>query len=153
MTDTEATPIELDLGGEKVDGLVLRPANAWAMLVFAHGAGADMRHSFMDKMSRALAGVGIATLRYQFPFAQRGGRRPDPRPVLVETAHAAIMLAETLAPDLPLLAGGKSMGGRMTSLAEAEEQSATVKGIVFFGFPLHASGKPGTSRAEHLILI
>ena len=149
----ETTPVRIDLDGEQVDGLFRRPPEPRALLVFAHGAGSDMRHAFMEAMSEALAGVGFATLRYQFPFAQRGSRRPDPRPVLLETVRAAVLHARRLAPDLPRLAGGKSMGGRMTSLAEAEEQTSRVRGIVFFGFPLHPAGRPGIARAEHLLLI
>lgn len=149
----ETTPVRIDLDGEQVDGLFVRPAEPRALLVFAHGAGSDMRHAFMQAMSEALAAVGFATLRYQFPFAQRGSRRPDPRPVLLETVRAAVLHARRLAPGLPLFAGGKSMGGRMTSLAEAEDQTRGIRGIVFFGFPLHPAGQPGMARAEHLVLI
>jgi predicted alpha/beta-hydrolase family hydrolase len=134
----------------EVSALLLRPAEARWLLVFAHGAGAGMRHRFMGAMSVALAEVGIATFRYQFPYMEAGGRRPDLRPTLIATVQAAIAAAQRAAPDLPLLAGGKSMGGRMTSLAAAEGPLAGVRGLVFFGFPLHAAGRPSSERAAHL---
>jgi predicted alpha/beta-hydrolase family hydrolase len=137
-------------GKGEVSALLLRPADARSLLVFAHGAGAGMRHRFMAAMSRALAEAGIATFRYQFPYMEGGGRRPDPRPVLLATVRAAVAAAQTAAPDLPLLAGGKSMGGRMTSLAAAEAPLADVRGLVFFGFPLHPAGRPSADRGAHL---
>jgi predicted alpha/beta-hydrolase family hydrolase len=119
------------------DVLLLRPAGAAALLVLAHGAGAGMRHPFMQAIAEALAGRGVATLRYQFPYMDAGGRRPDPQ-------------ARALAPDLPLFAGGKSFGGRMTSGAQAQAPLDGVRGLVFLGFPLHPAGRPGTARAAHL---
>jgi predicted alpha/beta-hydrolase family hydrolase len=137
----------------EVSALLLRPAGARRLLVFAHGAGAGMRHRFMVAMSRALAERGIATFRYQFPYMEAGGRRPDPRATLLATVRAATAGARAAAPDLPLLAGGKSMGGRMTSLAAAEAPLEGVRGVVFFGFPLHAAGRPSSERGAHLAAV
>ncbi len=109
-----------------------------------------MRHPFMEGTARELAMRGIASLRYQFPYTERMMRRPDPQPVLLATVRSAVAFAAGVSDSLPLLAGGKSMGGRMTSLAEAEEPLVGVRGIVFFGFPLHPSGASSTQRAEHL---
>ena len=133
-----------------VGGLLVRAENANSLLVFAHGAGAGMKHPFMEQMSRGLAANGIATFRYQFPYMERKSRRPDPKPILLATVRSALSRAQEELPDLPLLAGGKSMGGRMTSMAAAESPLAKVRGIVFFGFPLHPAGAPSTERAEHL---
>ena len=104
----------------------------------------------MQDMSACLAAAGIATLRYQFPYMEAGSGRPDARPILLATVRAAVEAARAAAPDLPLLAGGKSMGGRMTSLAAAEALLPGVHGLVFFGFPLHPAGRPSTERADHL---
>jgi len=133
----------------EVSALLVRPPDARFLYVFAHGAGAGMRHHFMEDAASLLAAQGIATLRYQFPYVEQGSRRIDPQPILLSTVRAAVAAAREAAPDLPLLAGGKSMGGRMTSLAASKEPLA-VKGIVFFGFPLHPAGAPATERAEHL---
>ena len=119
-------------------------------MVLGHGAGAGMRHHFMNDIAAALAARGIATFRYQFPYVEKGVYRPDPQPVLLATVRSAIEAANAAAGDLPLLAGGKSMGGRMTSLASAKEALDGVKGIAFFGFPLHPAGAPATERGEHL---
>ena len=137
-------------GKGEVSARLLRPAGARRLLVLAHGAGAGMRHRFMATMSERLADVGVATFRYQFPYMEAGSRRPDPRPTLLATVRAAVAAAAASAPDLPLLAGGKSMGGRMTSLAAAEAALPGVRGLVFFGFPLHPAGRPSSERAEHL---
>jgi len=131
-------------------GLWLRPRGARAVLAFAHGAGADMRHAFMQAAAERLAARGIATLRYQFPYTEQGRRAPDRAPALTATVRAAVAEARRRARGLPLFAGGKSMGGRMTSLAASQETLRGVSGIVFFGFPLHASGKPSGERGEHL---
>ena len=136
--------------GCHVAALLLRPAGARCLYVFAHGAGAGMRHRFMEAASARLAGHGIATLRYQFPYMEADGRRPDSRATLLATVRAAVRAAAEAAPDLPLLAGGKSMGGRMTSQAAAEAPLPGVRGLVFFGFPLHPAGRPSTERADHL---
>jgi len=133
--------------GALPDPLLLRPANARWLLVLAHGAGAGMRHPFMESIARALAAEGVATLRYEFPYMAARKKRPDSKPVLLSTVRAAV--AAAAAEGLPLLAGGKSMGGRMTTLA-ASEGGLAVQGIVLLGFPLHPAGKPSTERAEHL---
>jgi predicted alpha/beta-hydrolase family hydrolase len=150
MESVEATPLRLVAGEGEVSALLMRPEAARGLLVFGHGAGAGMRHRFMEAMSRHLAAVGMATLRYQFPYMEAGRRRPDARAILLATVRAAVEAARAAAPDLPLLAGGKSMGGRMTSLAAAAAPLAGVRGLVFFGFPLHPAGRPGTERADHL---
>ena len=133
-----------------VSGLLLKPADARALLVFAHGAGAGMRHRFMEDAAVKLADRAIATWRYQFPYTEKRIKRPDSEAVLIETVRAAVGAAKKYAGDLPLFAGGKSMGGRMTSLAAAKEPLAGVRGLVYFGFPLHAMGKPSADRGRHL---
>jgi uncharacterized protein len=139
----------LDVADEhRVSALLHRPHDAWALYVFAHGAGAGMEHSFMETMAKDLAGAGVATLRFQFPYAETGKHRPDPPVLLEATVRAAVMRATD--ENLPLYAGGKSMGGRMTSQAQAQEDLPNVRGLVFFGFPLHPPGRPGVSRASHL---
>jgi predicted alpha/beta-hydrolase family hydrolase len=130
--------------------LLSRPPDAWSLFVLAHGAGAGMRHRFLERIARALADRGVATLRFQFPYMESGGRRPDPPAVLEAAVRSAVTEARRLAPDLPILAGGKSLGGRMTSSAMAREPIEGVRGLVFLGFPLHPPGKPGVGRAEHL---
>ena len=134
----------------EVSALLLRPEKAHRLLVLAHGAGAGMKHPFLEKLSGELAGVGVATLRYQFPYMEQQRRVPDTPAVLTATVRAAVRAAAGAAPELPLLAGGKSLGGRMTSTAAAREPLEGVCGIVFFGFPLHPPNRPGTKRAEHL---
>jgi hypothetical protein len=136
--------------GCHVSALLLRPADAQCLYVFGHGAGAGMQHRFMEAASARLAGHGIASLRYQFPYMEAGSRRPDSRDTLLATVRAAVRMAADAVPDLPLLAGGKSMGGRMTSLAAAEAPLPGVRGLVFLGFPLHPAGRPSTERADHL---
>jgi len=138
------------------DALLLRPADARWLLVLAHGAGAGMHHPFMESLARELAAWRIATFRYLFPYMQQRRKRPDKPAVLTATVRAAIATASKTAPDLALLAGGKSLGGRMTSLALSEEPSRKaeslnrVRGLVFFGFPLHPARRPGIERANHL---
>jgi predicted alpha/beta-hydrolase family hydrolase len=152
MSNTAAKDI-LFVAGEKagpVSGLLMRPSDAQVCLVLAHGAGAGMRHRFMDAVSKKLAELGVATLRYQFPYMEKRVKRPDSTPVLTDTVRAAIAAAKKHAGDLRLFAGGKSMGGRMTSLAAAKEPLDGVRGLVFFGFPLHAAGTPGVERSNHL---
>jgi len=136
--------------GSRVSGLLLRPDSARVLYVLAHGAGAGMGHRFLETIARALAERGIGTLRYQFPYMERRASRPDPPAVAAATVRAAVAEAARVAPGLPLVAGGKSFGGRMTSTAQAEEPLPGVRGLVFFGFPLHPPGRPGDSRAEHL---
>jgi predicted alpha/beta-hydrolase family hydrolase len=140
-----ATPVK-----GRVSALLMRPDEARWLLVFGHGAGAGMRHRFMQGISARLAATRVATFRYQFPYMEAGSRRPDARATLLATVRAAVDAAREAAPDLPLLAGGKSMGGRMTSLAAAEAVLPGVRGLVFFGFPLHPAGRPSTERANHL---
>ncbi len=132
-----------------VSGLWDRPDAATAGLVLAHGAGAGMAHPFMEAVARGLGERGLATLRFQFPFMESGSRRPDSPVVARAAARAAVEAAGRLAPDLPLFAGGKSFGGRMTSQAQAEE-ALGVYGLVFVGFPLHPAKKPSIARAAHL---
>jgi hypothetical protein len=133
-----------------VSSLLLRPDDADRLLVLAHGAGAGMRHAFLEAIAARLAARGIATFRYQFPYMERRARRPDPPSVLIETVRSAVAAATEAAEGLPVLAGGKSLGGRMTAAAAAERDLAGVEGLVFFGFPLHAPGRPGRQRAAHL---
>jgi len=130
--------------------LVTRPPDARRMLTLAHGAGAGMRHPFMEKLAAELANLGVATLRYEFPYMEQRRNRQDPPAVLHARVAEAAQAAREAAPDLPLFAGGKSFGGRMTSQAAAEGVLTDVHGIVFFGFPLHPPNRPGTSRADHL---
>ena len=137
-------------GGAKVSALLSRPAKPRMLLVLAHGAGAGMSHPFMEKLAGELASVGVATLRYQFRYMEERRRVPDAPAVLMATVVAAARAAAESAPGLPLLAGGKSMGGRMTSQAAAQQPLDGVRGLVFFGFPLHPPNQPGTKRAEHL---
>jgi len=137
-------------GKTSVGAIYQRPRGARACLVFAHGAGAGMRHPFMEKFSSRLVDAGTGTLRFQFPYMEAGRRRPDRPAVLMATIRAAVRRAHRLAPHLPVIAGGKSMGGRMTSMAQAEEPLEGVRGIVFVGFPLHAPGRNGLARAAHL---
>ena len=133
-----------------VSGLLLKPEAAQALLVLAHGAGAGMRHRFLEQAAVKLAAAGVASLRYQFPYMEKRVKRPDSEAVLVDTVRAALLAARKLAGDLPIFVGGKSMGGRMSSLAAARQPLEDVRGLVFFGFPLHAAGRPGAERGEHL---
>ena len=135
---------------QTVSGLLLVPERPFACYVLAHGAGAGMTHPFMAAFADGLRGRGIATLRYQFPYMEHGSKRPD-RPALAHaTVRAAVEAAVRLIPKLPLFAGGKSFGGRMTSQAQAEKPLPNVAGLAFIGFPLHPAGKPSDARAEHL---
>jgi uncharacterized protein len=133
-----------------VSALLMRPKEAYACYVLAHGAGAGMRHASMEAIAMGLAERGIATLRYQFPYMEKGGKRPDPPALAQATVRAAVAEAGKVCAGLPLIAGGKSFGGRMTSQAQAKTPLDGVKGIAFFGFPLHAAGKPSSDRAAHL---
>jgi predicted alpha/beta-hydrolase family hydrolase len=135
---------------DAVTGLLMNPAPAQACFVFAHGAGAGMRHSFMDAVARGLFERRIATLRYQFPYMEKGSKRPDAPAVAQAAVRAAVAEAARQLPGLPLVAGGKSFGGRMTSQAQATAPLAGVRGLAFLGFPLHPAGKPSGQRAEHL---
>jgi len=133
-----------------VSGLLLAPPCPQACYVLAHGAGAGMAHPFMQAVADGLAQRGIATLRYQFPYMERRSRRPDPPRLAHATVRAAVAMAAQRVPALPLVAGGKSFGGRMTSQAQAASPLPGVRGLVFLGFPLHPAGRPSDERAEHL---
>lgn len=135
----------------EVGALILRPRGAMACLVLGHGAGAGMHHPFMEATAQGLAQRRIATFRYQFPYMESGRRAPDSPKVLLPTIRNAVAAARRSARGLPLFAGGKSMGGRMTTLAAADEPLDGVKGLVFHGFPLHAPAKKGNERAAHLV--
>src|SRR3954471_19269456 len=146
-----ARPLKLTLdNGAAVSALLLRPDDARGCLVLAHGAGAGMSHPFMETVATGLAARGIATLRYQFSYMEKGSKRPDAPGVAHEAVRAAVHEAARLCPGLPLVAGGKSFGGRMTSQAQAIAPLRGVRGVLFFGFPLHPPGKPSTNRAAHL---
>lgn len=133
-----------------VSGLIQSPAQAFACIVLAHGAGAGMTHKFMAAVADGLQERGVATLRFQFPYMEAGSKRPD-RPALAHASvRAAVAVVRQIAPDLPLFAGGKSFGARMTSQAQAEAPLPDVSGLMFFGFPLHPAGKPSDDRARHL---
>ena len=134
-----------------VSGLLLKPEHALSLLVFAHSAGAGMRHRFIDDLSQKLADLGVATLRYQFPYMEKRIKRPDSEGVLIVAVQAAVAAAEKYSDGLPIFAGGKSMGGRMTSLAAAKGSLGSVRGLIYFGFPLHAPGTPSAERGEHLV--
>ncbi|HSM17638.1 MAG TPA: alpha/beta family hydrolase [Gemmatimonadales bacterium] len=150
----EPQEIRFDADGAEVSGLVVRPDGARWLYLFGHGAGAGMRHRFMAAMTEVLVRRGVATFRYQFPYMERGGRRPDARPTLLTTVRAAAREAARIVPGLPVIAGGKSMGGRMTSLAMAEAPIDRVVGLAFLGFPLHAAGKqPSAERGAHLAAV
>jgi predicted alpha/beta-hydrolase family hydrolase len=137
-------------GAGAVSALLVAPPRFAALYVLAHGAGAGMRHVFMEDIAQRLAARGVATLRYQFPYSDQGKRRIDPEPLLLATVRAAVAAGRQLAGGAPLIAGGKSMGGRMTSRAAAQAPLEGVRGLAFLGFPLHPAGQPGTKRADHL---
>jgi predicted alpha/beta-hydrolase family hydrolase len=137
-------------GAGEVSALLVRPANPRWLLVLAHGAGAGMTHPFLEALVGELSATGIATFRYQFPYMEQRRRAPDRPPVLTAAVTAAVHAAQKAAPGLSLLAGGKSMGGRMTSTAASQHPLDQVRGLVFFGFPLHPPGQPSIKRADHL---
>src|SRR5436309_5055276 len=146
-----AQSLKLDIeNAATVSALLLRPGNARACFVFAHGAGAGMSHSFMETVATGLCERGIATLRYQFPYMEKASKRPDPPAVAHAAVRAAVKEAARRCPGLPLIAGGKSFGARMTSQAQAKAPLDGVRGLAFFGFPLHPAGKPSIDRADHL---
>jgi hypothetical protein len=140
-------------GHGTVSALALGSAHARAAFVLAHGAGAGMTHPFMQRLAEGLAARGVATLRYQFPYMERGSQRPDAPAVAHAAVRAAVAEARRRWPQLPLVAGGKSFGARMTSQAHAASPLPGVSGLVFVGFPLHPAGEPGTQRADHLASI
>lgn len=137
-------------GAGEVSALLLRPTKASSLLVLAHGAGAGMRHIFLESLAAELADAGVATFRYQFPYMEQRRKAPDRPDKLTATVKTAVSAAAQAMPSIPLFAGGKSMGGRMTSQAASLGLLPEIKGIVFFGFPLHPPKQPGTKRAEHL---
>jgi predicted alpha/beta-hydrolase family hydrolase len=144
-------PIEITLEGDiRISGLVQVPGGARACTVLAHGAGAGMRHPFMAAVAAGLAERGIASLRYQFPYMERGSKRPDAPRVAQAAVRAAVAAAAHAVPGLPLIAAGKSFGGRMTSQAQAAAPLPNVRGLAFFGFPLHPPDRPSADRAAHL---
>jgi len=138
--------------GEDLPGILISPDDSRALLVLAHGAGAGMEHAFMEAMAGQLAAEGVATLRFSFPYMARGSKAPDRQPVLLAAVEAAVAEGARMAGGRPLFAGGKSMGGRMTSLAAAGGglEECGLRGLVFFGFPLHPAGRPSTPRGDHL---
>ena len=142
--------LRFEAGADRLDALLLRPERARLLYVLAHGAGAGMRHVFLQRIAEALAELAVATFRFQFPYTQAGRRRPDDAAVLRGAVRAAVNAAHDAAPDLPMIAGGKSMGGRMTTQSQAEAPLPGVRGIALLGFPLHPARRPATSRAEHL---
>jgi hypothetical protein len=147
----EAQPLGIEVGSAgAVSALLTLPAQPRACFVFAHGAGAGMAHAFMAEAAEGLATRGIATLRYQFPYMDKGGKRPDPPAVAHAAVRGAVAAAAQHCVGLPLIAGGKSFGGRMASQAQAKAPLPGVVGLAFFGFPLHAAGKPSSERADHL---
>jgi len=150
MSTLSEIDVRIPVGDAEVSGLLIAPASARACYVLAHGAGVGMRHSFMSTVAKGLSERGIATLRYQFPYMERGSRRPDSPKAAQAAVRAAVGKARELLPDVKLVAGGKSYGARMTSQAQAEAALEGVRGLAFLGFPLHAPGQPSDARAEHL---
>ena len=148
-TDAHKLGIEIAKAGP-VSALLMRPVDARACFVFAHGAGAGMTHSFMETVASGLCDRGVATLRFQFPYMEKGSKRPDPPAIAHAAVRAAVAEAGRCCPGLPLIAGGKSFGGRMTSQAQAAAPLDGVGGLAFLGFPLHPAGKPSSDRAKHL---
>ena len=144
------SPITISVDDQTVSGILTTPDRPIACYVMAHGAGAGMTHPFIAAAAEGLAGRRIATLRYQFPYMEHGSNRPDPPKLAHATVRAAVTAAAALAPQLPLIAGGKSFGGRMTSQAQADYPLPGLNGLAFLGFPLHPAKKPGVDRAQHL---
>jgi predicted alpha/beta-hydrolase family hydrolase len=148
---SKSKPCKIDAGAAgRVSGLLTMPAEPQACYVFAHGAGAGMTHPFMEQVAQGLAERGVATLRYQFAYMERGSKRPDTPQVAHAVVRAAVAHGAQLVPGVPMFAGGKSFGGRMTSQAQALSPMTNLRGLVFFGFPLHPAGKPSDERGKHL---
>jgi uncharacterized protein len=150
MTMGSPQHLTIETGKSRVSALLLAPDAPRACFVFAHGAGAGMTHSFMEAFAQGLRERGVASLRYQFPYMEKGSKRPDPPGIAIATVRAAVAEAARTFPGLTLIAGGKSFGGRMTSQAQAAASLIGVRGLGFVGFPLHPAGKPSTDRADHL---
>jgi predicted alpha/beta-hydrolase family hydrolase len=146
----QPTTVEID-HEHRVSALIMLPPSARACFVLAHGAGAGMTHPPMEAVAAGLSEVGIATLRFQFPYMEKGSRRPDPPALCHATVRAAVARAAWLAQGLPLIAGGRSFGGRMTSQAQAKAALPGVQGLAFLGFPLHPAGRPSDERGRHLV--
>src|SRR5262245_48623781 len=154
MNSAGPQPVTITLNdAQRVSGLLQAPPEVRACYVLAHGAGAGMTHPFLTAVAQGLAERGIATLRYQFPYIEKGSKRPDSPKLAQATVRAAVLEASRLVPKLPLFAGGKSFGGRMTSQAQAASPLPGVCGLVFLGFPLHPAGRPSDERAEHLFAV
>ena len=154
MTDDRPHQLTIAVGSATtVSALLLRPARPRACFVFAHGAGAGMTHAFMNDVAEGCRARAVATLRYQFPYMEKGGKRPDPPAVAQAAVRAAVAEAARQCPGVPLIAGGKSFGARMTSQAQAKAPLGGVRGLAFFGFPLHPAGQPSRERAEHLAAV
>ncbi|WP_395622250.1 alpha/beta family hydrolase [Sphingomonas daechungensis] len=149
----DAQTLSIPVGDETTSGLLLMPPDAKALFVFAHGAGTDMRHRAMAGNAEGLAERGVATLRYNFLYTEKGGKRPDPPRLAHAAVRPVVARAAEVADGLPLFAGGRSFGGRMTSQAQADHPLPGVRGLAFLGFPLHPAGKPGIERASHLAMI
>ena len=149
MIDTSSFSIDVP-GRGAVSALLTKPDAPFAAFVFAHGAGAGMAHTFMQAVAAGMAGRRIATLRYQFPYMEHGSKRPDSPAVAQATVRAAVAATVSVLPCVELIAGGKSFGGRMTSQAQAIEPLPHVRGLCYFGFPLHPAGKPAVERGAHL---
>jgi predicted alpha/beta-hydrolase family hydrolase len=149
MSEGERLRFAVEGAGE-VSAILMRPADARWLLVLAHGAGAGMTHPFLEKLAQELASVGVATFRYQFPYMEQRRRVPDAPSVATAAVASAVRAAAKASAGLPLFAGGKSFGGRMSSQAASQQLLEGVRGLVFFGFPLHPPNKPETKRAEHL---
>ncbi len=151
MKAAAAQPLRIEISpAASVSALLVRPPQARACYVFAHGAGAGMTHASMEAIALGLGERGIATLRYQFPYMEKAGKRPDPPTIAHGAVRAAVAEAARCCAGLPLIAGGKSFGGRMTSQAQAKAPLAGVRGLAFLAFPLHPAGKPSSDRARHL---
>jgi uncharacterized protein len=151
MTAAAAERFQIEVGPDQtVSALLIQPSQSRACYVFAHGAGAGMAHASMETVAAGLGQRDIATLRYQFPYMEKGSKRPDPPAIAHAAVRAAVAEAGRRFPALPLIAGGRSFGGRMTSQAQAKSALAGVRGLAFLGFPLHPAGKPSSERAGHL---
>ncbi len=151
MSSSSAEPVTISVDGvRRVSALWQLPSRARACFVLAHGAGVGMRHPFMAAVATELGALDIATLRYQFPYMEQGAKRPDPPQLCYATVRAAVSEAARLAPALPLIAGGKSFGGRMASQAQAASPLPGVRGLAFLGYPLHPAGRPSDVRGQHL---
>ena len=150
---TEKFQFQATKSSGKVSAVLMLPEEPGYLLVLAHGAGAGMNHSFMELLSGKLAARNFAVFRYQFPYFEQGKRIPDPPNILAATVSSAVETASDKVKGLPVYAGGKSLGGRMTSTAASKEALPNVRGIIFFGFPLHAPNKPSSDRAEHLFKV